>query len=341
MSEGQPMPEPILIAEGLTRSYAEGPKLLDRVRGQGERRGLRPALHSVSLSLDPGEVLGVVGESGSGKSTLAKCLTLLERPDAGRVWFNGQDLTAMRGKDLREARRRIQVVFQDPFSSLNPRYTVQSQISEVLRVHRLVPASAVEARVGELLDQVGLPASARGRYPADFSGGQRQRICIARALAAEPAVLIADEAVSALDVSIQAQILNLLLDLRARLGLAMIFISHNLHVVRHVAPRIAVMFGGRIVESLPAEVALDDARHPYTRALVAAIPRLDEWHPEPDAAAPADLATALPTMGCPFRDRCPLRFDPCETDDPPLLPIGENHLVACHYVAGAPSGRTK
>lgn len=334
------MSEPILVAEGLTRTFAEAPDLLDRIRRRAEHRDVRPALHDVSLSLEAGEVLGVVGESGSGKSTLAKCLTLLERPDAGRVWFKGQDLTALRGTQLREARRRIQVVFQDPFSSLNPRFTVQSQISEVLRVHRLVPYAAVDARVGELLDQVGLPASARDRYPADFSGGQRQRICIARALAAEPAVLLADEAVSALDVSIQAQILNLLLDLQERLGLAMIFISHNLHVVRHVAPRIAVMFGGRIVESLPAQVPLDAARHPYTQALVAAIPRLDEWHPEPDAAAPADLATALPTVGCPFRERCPLRFDPCETDDPPLLPRDGQHRVACHHVAGTPSGRT-
>ncbi len=334
------MPEPILVAEGLTRTFAESPGLLDRLRGRTEHRNVRPALNDVTLSLAAGEVLGVVGESGSGKSTLAKCLTLLERPDAGRVWFDGRDLTALRGAQLREARRRIQVVFQDPYSSLNPRYTVESQISEVLRVHRLASPDAIDARVGELLDEVGLPASARHRYPADFSGGQRQRICIARTLAAEPAVLLADEAVSALDVSIQAQILNLLVDLQEQLGLALIFISHNLHVVRHVAPRIAVMFGGRIVESLSETVPLEAARHPYTQALVAAIPVLDEWHPEPDAGAPADLAIALPTVGCPFRDRCPLRFEPCETDDPPLLPLDGQHYVACHAVAAAHAGRT-
>jgi oligopeptide transport system ATP-binding protein len=334
------MPEPILVAEGLTRTFAEPPSLLDRVRRRAEHADLRPALNDVSLSLDAGEVLGVVGESGSGKSTLAKCLTLLERPDAGRVWFQGKDLTTLRGTELREARRHIQVVFQDPYSSLNPRFSVQSQIGEVLRVHRLVPPRAVDSRIGELLDQVGLPASARTRYPADFSGGQRQRICIARALAAEPAVLLADEAVSALDVSIQAQILNLLLDLQERLNLAMIFISHNLNVVRHVAPRVVVMFGGRIVESLPPRIPLDAARHPYTQALVAAIPRLDEWHPEPDAAAPADFATALPTIGCPFRERCPARFEPCETDDPRLLPLDGQHRVACHYVEATGSGRT-
>jgi oligopeptide/dipeptide ABC transporter ATP-binding protein len=334
------MTEPILVADGLTRTFAEAPDLLARLRRRPQDGHVRPALYDVSLSLGVGEVLGVVGESGSGKSTLAKCLTLLERPDAGRVWFNGQDLTALRGTELRTARRHIQVVFQDPYSSLNPRFSVASQIGEVLRVHRLVPPAAVDSRVRELLDQVGLPASARDRYPADFSGGQRQRICIARALAAEPAVLIADEAVSALDVSIQAQILNLLLDLQERLGLAMVFISHNLLVVRHVAPRIAVMFGGRIVELLSAEVPLATARHPYTQALVAAIPQLGEWHPEPDAVGPADLATALPTIGCPFRSRCPLRFDPCETNDPSLLPLIGQHRVACHYVERARSGRT-
>ena len=285
----------VLRAEGLCRSYHhERGSLLARVRGAPDPRArVRPALWDVSFALGRGEVLGIVGESGSGKSTLARCVTLLERPDAGRVLFDGHDLTAMRSSELRRHRRRIQVVFQDPYSSLNPRYTVQSQLAEVLTVHRLVPAGAVETRIGELLDQVGLPGSARHRYPADFSGGQRQRICIARALAAEPAVLIADEAVSALDVSIQAQILNLLLDLQERLSLAMIFISHNLHVVRHVAPRVAVMFGGRIVETIPAGVDLEDARHPYTRALIAAVPKLETRGFEALVGPPAE--------GCPPR----------------------------------------
>jgi oligopeptide/dipeptide ABC transporter ATP-binding protein len=331
------MPDPILVAEGLTKTYGEQRGLMERVRIGAPQQQSRPALLNVSLSLHTGEVLGVVGESGSGKSTLAKCLTLLERPDSGRVTFEGKELTALRGRRLRSARRRIQVVFQDPYSSLNPRYTVDSQLMEVLRVHQLVGPSAMDGRVVRLLDQVGLSPSSRHRYPSAFSGGQRQRICIARALAAEPSVLIADEAVSALDVSIQAQVLNLLIDLQDTLGLAMIFISHNLHVVRHVAPRIAVMFGGRLVETLPADVPLTNAAHPYTQALVAAIPTLHSGPVGTNETKPADLAGALPLEGCPYRERCPLRFEPCETEDPRLLPIEREHLVACHAAARVPA----
>ena len=330
------MPEPILAAEGLSKSYHhERAPFLRRDRGPSGVPRVRPALLDVSFALARGEVLGIVGESGSGKSTLARCVTLLERPDSGRVLFEGRDLTAMRSAALRATRRHIQVVFQDPYSSLNPRYSIQSQLSEVLTVHRLVPARDVDARVTFLLDQVGLPASARHRYPADFSGGQRQRVSIARALAAEPAVLIADEAVSALDVSIQAQILNLLLDLQERLSLALVFISHNLHVVRHVAPRVAVMFGGRIVEMIPPGVDLEDARHPYTRALVAAIPKLTTGGLAALDGPPADLAGVLPVVGCPFRERCPLRYDPCETIDPALVAAAPDHLVACHAAQAA------
>jgi oligopeptide/dipeptide ABC transporter ATP-binding protein len=330
------MPEPVLKAEGISKSYQQDRAgFFRRDRGpSGLPVGVRPALHDVSFALLRGEVLGIVGESGSGKSTLARCVTLLERPDSGRVFFEGRDLTAMRSDALRGARRHIQVVFQDPYSSLNPRYTIQSQLSEVLTVHRLVPPREVDARVTFLLDQVGLPGSARHRYPADFSGGQRQRVCVARALAAEPAVLIADEAVSALDVSIQAQILNLLLDLQERLSLALVFISHNLHVVRHVAPRVAVMFGGRIVEMIPPGVELEEARHPYTRALVAAVPKLRTGGLDTLEGPPADLAGALPTLGCPFRERCPLRYDPCATLDPALIAAAPGHLVACHAAHG-------
>jgi peptide/nickel transport system ATP-binding protein/oligopeptide transport system ATP-binding protein len=202
-------------------------------------------------------------------------------------------------------------------------------LAEVVRVHKLAPKEHVAGRVEELLELVGLTPRAAARYPSEFSGGQRQRICIARALAAEPAVIVADEAVSALDVSIQAQVLNLLMALRDELNLAMIFISHDLHVVRRVAPRIAVMFGGRIVETLPPDLPLESARHPYTRALLAALPRLAQ------AALPAlevtDLSGALPITGCPFRERCPHRFEPCETDDPPLTDTANGSAVACHY----------
>jgi oligopeptide/dipeptide ABC transporter ATP-binding protein len=324
------MAEPVLLVEGLRRQYSPG----RRARfGRPAAPAGRPALVDVSLSLDPGEILGIVGESGSGKSTLARCITFLERPDGGRVVFGGRDLTELHGRELRDTRRRLQIVFQDPFSSLNPTQTVGSAIGEVLGVHHLVPRGQRRARVSQLLGQVGLPAAAADRYPTDFSGGQRQRICIARALAAEPAVLIADEAVSALDVSIQAQILNLFLDLRDQLGLAILLISHNLHMVRRVAPRIAVMFGGRIVEQLSAEIGLESATHPYTRTLDAAIPRLAGARPSLSDDIGGDFAARLPVVGCPYRDRCPLAFDPCTSEDPAQTTLEPGHLVACHAAA--------
>jgi oligopeptide transport system ATP-binding protein len=322
----------LLVAEHLTKTYAHRRGWLP---GAGEWRGpgaARPALADASLALERGEAIGIVGESGSGKSTLARCLALLERPDTGRVLLEGTDLTRLGRRQLRRSRRRIQVVFQDPYSSLNPRLTVGSALREVLLVHDPVPRDQVPRRVEALLDQVGLPAHAVERYPADFSGGQRQRICIARALAADPEVLIADEPVSALDVSIQAQILNLLADLRGRLALSMIFISHDLHVVRYIAPKIAVMFGGRIVEVLPAGVPLEGARHPYTEALLAARSRLEPGWLTRTGQLDTELAAGLPTMGCPFRARCPHAFGTCEEVDPPLRDLGGGHAVACHHV---------
>jgi oligopeptide/dipeptide ABC transporter ATP-binding protein len=318
----------LLVAERLTKTYTHRRGWLPG----GGGTAARPALADASLSLERGESIGIVGESGSGKSTLARCLALLERPDTGRVLFQGIDLTRLGRRDLRRSRRRIQVVFQDPYSSLNPRLTVGSALREVLVVHGLVPREQVPRRVEELLDQVGLPARAVERYPADFSGGQRQRICIARALAADPEVLIADEPVSALDVSIQAQILNLLADLRARLALSMIFISHDLHVVRYITARIAVMFGGRIVEVLPPGVPLEHARHPYTQALLAARSRLEPGWLAQTGELNAELSAALPAAGCPFRGRCPHAFATCEAVDPPLRDLGAGHVVACHYV---------
>jgi oligopeptide transport system ATP-binding protein len=325
--------ELLLEAHGLRKAYRERSSLRRPQRSTDPAaRSRRAALVDVSISLERGEILGVVGESGSGKTTLARCLTLLERPDAGTIVFDGLELTALSRRALRQQRRRLQIVFQDPFASLNPRLTVRSALAEVLHVHRLRPRKDSQRRVQELLDLVGLPSRAAERYPSDFSGGQRQRICIARALAAEPEVLIADEAVSALDVSIQAQILNLLLRLRDELGLTMLFISHDLHVVRRIAPRIAVMFGGRVVELLSPGVPLEDARHPYTQALIAAAPRLEVSRLE--ELEVSDLAAALPSEGCPFRDRCPQAFEPCESEDPPLRTIDAHHLAACHYVSG-------
>jgi len=321
--------QPLLEAEGLSKSYGERRRFTTPRRGDPEADH-RPALHDVSLTLDRGEILGIVGESGSGKTTLARCLTLLERPDAGAVLFEGRDLTALKGRRLRQERRRIQIIFQDPYAALNPRLSVRSALSEVLRVHELVPEHGVDARVSELLELVGLSPGIADRYPADFSGGQRQRICIARALAAEPAVLIADEAVSSLDVSIQAQVVNLLMRLRDELELAMIFITHDLHVVRRLGSSIAVMFGGRIVEMVPPGFPLEDARHPYTAALFAALPRLEpQGLPATEVAA---SSSALPVHGCPFRERCPLAFEPCDQNDPPLVVSAKGLAVACHAV---------
>lgn len=262
----------LLVAEHLTRTYAHRRGWLGGAGASGPRGAARPALADASLSLERGEAIGIVGESGSGKSTLARCLALLERPDAGRVLLEGVDLTRLGRRQLRHSRRRIQVVFQDPYSSLNPRLTVGSALREVLSVHDLVPRDQIPRRVTELLDQVGLPARAVERYPSDFSGGQRQRICIARALAMEPQVLVADEPVSALDVSVQAQVLALLEEIRGRLDLAMLFITHDLRVAAQVCDQVAVMQAGRIVECGPAEEVLVRPRHPYTQALCAAAP---------------------------------------------------------------------
>jgi oligopeptide/dipeptide ABC transporter ATP-binding protein len=323
----------LLVAERLTKTYTHRRGWAPRPGRDGAREVPRPALAGASLSLERGESIGIVGESGSGKSTLARCVALLERPDAGRVLLDGMDLTTLRAAALRRTRRRIQVVFQDPYSSLNPRLTVGSALSEVLHVHRLVPRHRIAQRVASLLDQVGMPARTADRYPSDFSGGQRQRICIARALAAEPQVLIADEPVSALDVSIQAQILNLLAELRRQLALSMIFISHDLYVVRYIAPMIAVMFGGRIVEVLPPGMPLERAQHPYTQALLSSRSRLDPGWLTRSRDLATDLASSLPAAGCPFRERCPQAFAPCRDIDPPALDIGQGHICACHHVA--------
>jgi oligopeptide transport system ATP-binding protein len=320
------MSELLLEVEGVSKTYRSKRRRTRTAEAPSEG-GVHRALVDVSLGLRRGDVVGIVGESGSGKSTLARCITLLERPDSGRVVLDGVDLTALSPKALRSARRRIQIVFQDPYASLNPRLTVGSALTEVLRVHKLETGRGTKARLAELLEMVGLPAGAAARYPADFSGGQRQRICIARALAASPDVLIADEAVSALDVSIQAQVLNLLMELLEELRFTMLFISHDLHVVARIAPTIAVMFAGRVVEVLPSGVPLEAAAHPYTQTLLAALPSLHAGRRRVSEGADATLATAA--TGCPFSARCPVAFERC-VENPALLPVAEGHLVACH-----------
>jgi oligopeptide/dipeptide ABC transporter ATP-binding protein len=327
--------EPLLSATGLSVTFGVGGQVLARLR-HNER--LLRAVDEVDLEVRPGEALALVGESGSGKSTLALALAGLRPETRGEIRLDGRVLPARRSRD---DRRRIQVVFQDPYSSLNPRLTVGAMLGELLRVHQIVPRDEVRSYSAELLRLVGLDDGALSAYPRQFSGGQRQRVAIARALALRPEVLIADEPVSALDVSVQATILNLLGDLRAELGLTMLFISHNLAVVRHLCDRVAVMYLGRIVEVAPAEQLFRDPRHPYTRALLAAIPRLtddraDETGP-PALVGDPPSPLAIPS-GCRFRTRCPLAQPRCEREDPVLTaaPGDPGQLAACHYAFTAP-----
>ncbi len=323
------MPEheaPLLQATGLAKSFAVRRTL------RGGRR-LR-ALDGVDLTLARGETLGLVGESGCGKSTLARVLLRLERPDAGSVRYGGADPFALSGAALLAWRRRVQMVFQDPFGSLNPRLTAADLIAEPWLTHRaLVPASRRAARVTELLEMVGLRASDARRLPHEFSGGQRQRIGIARALALEPEVIVCDEPVSALDLSVQAQVLNLLCDLRDELGLSYVFISHDLSVVRHLADRVAVMYLGRMVESGPTEEVYERPRHPYTEALLSAAPspvaggrRRQRILLTGELPSPAD-----PPSGCRFRTRCPRVRDLCAESVPTPPPGAPLHGAACHF----------
>jgi peptide/nickel transport system ATP-binding protein/oligopeptide transport system ATP-binding protein len=292
------------------------------------------ALNRVSLTLGRGEVLGIVGESGCGKSTLGRALLRLIEPTSGRVFFEGEDLTGLDRGALKRRRRDLQIVFQDPFGSLNPRHRVGGIIREPLDVHGIGTARERAERVRTLLKIVGLPDDAAGRYPHEFSGGQRQRIAIARALALEPKLIVADEPVSALDVSIQSQIINLIADLRARLGLSILFISHDLSVVRHVSDRIAVMYLGSIVETGPAAAVMDKPTHPYTQALLSAIPRPDTAGRRQRIVLKGELPDpAHPPSGCAFHTRCPFVMPICRSDPPALVPRRHDddlREAACH-----------
>jgi len=307
----------LLTVSRLSKTFPLRSSLLDGIRGHGTRH-LR-AVDDVTLGVAWGETLGIVGESGCGKSTLARCLVRLHEPDAGEIRFGGADVLGLTGANLRAYNRQVQMVFQDPFGSLNPRMTVGACLGEVLSVHRVVPKAGIARRVAELLDLVHLPAEAAARRPHEFSGGQRQRIGIARALAVEPSVIIADEPVSALDVSVQAQIVNLLLELQRGLGLTLVFITHDLRLVRHMAHRVAVMYLGRVVEIGPTGELFAAPRHPYTRALIQAAPRLVPGRPAREDAVRGELPSPLaPPAGCTFHPRCRLAEVRCSQERPAL-----------------------
>ncbi|MBY0381366.1 MAG: dipeptide ABC transporter ATP-binding protein [Xanthobacteraceae bacterium] len=295
------------------------------------------AVDHVSFSVDRGETLALVGESGCGKSTLSRLILRLIDPDFGQISFEGRDVLALDARSLRAFRREVQIVFQDPYASLNPRMTVRQILAEPLNLHGLGKPGDRQKRVEELLSLVGLPARFADRFPHEFSGGQRQRVAIARALAVEPKLIVCDEPVSALDVSIRSQVLNLLRDLQDRLGLTYIFVSHDLAVVKHIADRVAVMNLGQIVEIADSQSLFKMPFHPYTRALLSAVPIPDPAARRPPLLTSGEIPSALnPPSGCRFHTRCPFAIDKCRTDPPALMPAADGHFAACHRMLELP-----
>ena len=297
-------------------------------------RAFNRAVDGVSFNINPGETLGLVGESGCGKSTLGRCITRLYTPTGGSIHFAGQDITQMPARRLRPLRQDIQMIFQDPMESLNARHTVGDILEEPFIVHRIGDRLWRRKRVAELLNIVGLPARSATRFPFEFSGGQRQRIGIARAIALNPKLVICDEPVSALDVSIQSQILNLLVDLQREFNLAYLFIAHDLAVVKHVSDRVAIMYLGKIVETAASETLYREAAHPYTQSLIAAIPVPDPHRRAQREVLHGDVPSPInPPQGCSFHPRCPRAEPRCSATEPVLAPLADTHLAACHLLA--------
>jgi len=299
--------------------------------GLWRKKGLVKAVDGVSFSIPKGGTFGLVGESGCGKTTLAKLILLLEKPTSGSMLFQGDDLTTMNRKEIREYRRQAQAVFQDPYSSLDPRMKVGSILKEPIRAHNSMSRQEMKERISEILEIVKLPQGSDQFYPHEFSGGQRQRIAVARALVLNSKFIVLDEPVSALDVSIRSQILNLLADIQQQFDLTYLVIAHDLALVEHVSSEVGVMYLGNIVEKGPASKVFSESLHPYTKALLAAIPRPDPDYPKAKALITGEIASPLnPPDGCKFRPRCPDAMEICQTTMPALKPIAENHEVACY-----------
>ena len=320
------MSETVIQAVDLVKNFPVASKKL------GEKPKALHAVGGVSLSVSKGEIFGVVGESGCGKSTLGRCLLRLETITGGQVLFQGRDITQLSGKGLKPLRRNMQMIFQNPYASFNPKQKIGAALREVASVHG-VPADQAEAKIKDLLREVNLPEDALNRIPSEMSGGQLQRLAIARALLLDPAFIVADEPVSALDVSVQAQILNLLMDLREKFSLTMLFISHEMTVVRHLCDQVAVMYLGTVVEQAETEELFSHLLHPYTQALMSAIPTLDPDHKKSRIVLEGDIPSAIDLPpGCPFADRCVRCSEECRASRPPLRDMGGGHMVACHRV---------
>ncbi|WP_166238087.1 ABC transporter ATP-binding protein [Paenibacillus turpanensis] len=321
------MSAPLLQVEGIKKVFSVGGSL---------HKTLIHAVNGISFTVAPGETLGIVGESGCGKSTVGRLILRLMELTEGEIYFDGRSLSGMKSRELNSFRRHLQCVFQDPYASLNPRMPVGRAIAEPMVVHDKIRWKEALERAGELLVTVGLSRESAALYPHEFSGGQRQRIAIARALALKPKLIVADEAVSALDVSIQAQIVNLLTELQAKTNVSYLFISHNLSIVRHISDRVAVMYLGKIVELADKNPLYDSPRHPYTQALLSSVPEPDAEHSRERIILQGEVPNAArPPSGCAFHPRCPFVRDKCRAEEPRLREVGARHYASCHFIEEA------